>query len=147
VGAGVTDLLSMYGTTDIPPFQESYFGGPPWQARELYAARSAMTFVDKITTPTLIQHGQEDRRVPMNQGEQLYTALRARDHAVEMIQYPRSQHGFTEPKLIRDSIVRNVEWFDRYVKGNAEAAKWHIAPKKEGAVEAAGSGGGQGTKQ
>lgn len=124
VGAGVTNLFSMYGTTDIPPFQESYFGARPWEDRELYAKHSAMSFVDKVTTPTLIQHGTEDRRVPISQGEELYTALRSRGATVEMVKYPRSQHGLSEPKLIRDSMMRNLEWFDRYVMGNAAAAKW-----------------------
>ena len=125
VGAGVTNLFSMYGTTDIPPFQESYFGVPPWQDRELYARHSAMSFVDKVATPTLIQHGMEDRRVPISQGEELYTALRARGVATEMVKYPRTTHGFQEPRLIRDAMMRNLEWFDRYVMGNASAAKWH----------------------
>ena len=125
VGAGVTNLFSMYGTTDIPPFQESYFGVRPWEDRELYAKHSAMSFVDKVTTPTLIQHGTEDRRVPLSQGEELYTALRSRGVMVEMVKYPRSQHSLTEPKLIRDAMMRNQEWFDRYVLGNAAAAKWH----------------------
>jgi dipeptidyl aminopeptidase/acylaminoacyl peptidase len=128
VGAGVTNLFSMYGTTDIPPFQESYFGVPPWQDRELYARHSAMSFVDKVTTPTLIQHGAEDRRVPLSQGEELYTALRARGVATEMVKYPRTPHGIQEPKLIRDAMMRNLEWFDRYVMGNASAAKWHAPP-------------------
>jgi dipeptidyl aminopeptidase/acylaminoacyl peptidase len=127
VGAGVTNLFSMYGTTDIPPFQESYFGARPWEDRELYAKHSAMSFVDKVTTPTLIQHGMEDRRVPISQGEELYTALRSRGVTVEMVKYPRSQHGLSEPKLIRDSMMRNLEWFDRYVMGNAAAAKWVTA--------------------
>jgi dipeptidyl aminopeptidase/acylaminoacyl peptidase len=127
VGAGVTNLFSMYGTTDIPPLQESYFGARPWEDRELYAKHSAMSFVDKVTTPTLIQHGTEDRRVPLSQGEELYTALRSRGVTVEMVKYPRSQHGLTEPKLIRDSMMRNLEWFDRYVMGNAAAAKWAAA--------------------
>ncbi len=124
VGAGVTNLFSMYGTTDIPPFQESYFGARPWEDRELYAKHSAMSYVDKVTTPTLIQHGTEDRRVPISQGEELYTALRSRGVTVEMVKYPRSQHGLSEPKLIRDSMMRNLDWFDRYVMGNAAAAKW-----------------------
>jgi dipeptidyl aminopeptidase/acylaminoacyl peptidase len=124
VGAGVTNLFSMYGTTDIPPFQESYFGARPWEDRELYAKHSAMSFVDKVTTPTLIQHGTEDRRVPISQGEELYTALRSRGITVEMVKYPRSQHGLSEPKLIRDSMMRNLDWFDRFVMGNAAAAKW-----------------------
>jgi len=124
VGAGVTNLFSMWGTTDIPPFQESYFGARPWEDRELYNKHSAMSFVDKVTTPTLIQHGTEDRRVPLSQGEELYTALRSRGMTVEMVKYPRSPHGLQEPKLIRDSMMRNLEWFDRYVMGNAAAAKW-----------------------
>ncbi len=128
MGAGITNLYSFYGTTDVPFLTEVYFGGPPWQARELYMARSPMTFVDHVTTPTLIQHGTIDRRVPISQGEELYTALRARGIAVEMIRYPRSAHGVTEPKLIRDTLTRNLEWFDRYVRGNAQAAKWHTPP-------------------
>ncbi|MEO5936535.1 MAG: S9 family peptidase [Terriglobales bacterium] len=123
VGAGLTNLYSMYGT--FPFFFEWYFGGPPWEARELYMARSPMTFVNRATTPTLIQHGTEDPGVPISQGQELYTALRARGIAVEMIRYPRSAHVVTEPKLIRDMLTRNLEWFDRYVRGNAQAAKWH----------------------
>lgn len=128
VGAGVTNLSSMYGTTNFPFWFEWYFGGPPWEARELYVARSPITFVDRIATPTLIQHGTEDPGDPISQGEELYTALRARGIAVEMIRYPRSLHNITEPKLLRDALTRNLEWFDRYVRGNAEAAKWHTPP-------------------
>ncbi len=136
VDAGITNLYSFHGTTDVPLLPEVYFGGPPWQARELYMAHSPMTFVDHVTTPTLIQHGTEDRRVPISQGEQLYTALRARGIAVEMIRYPRSPHVFTEPKLIRDTLTRNLEWFDRYVRGNAQAAKWHTPPAAAASVRA-----------
>ena len=77
VGAGMTNLYSLYGTSLFPFWLEWYFGGPPWQARELYMARSPMTFVDHVTTPTLIQYGTEDRGA-ISQGEKLYTALRAR---------------------------------------------------------------------
>jgi hypothetical protein len=45
-----------------------------------------------------------------------------------MVQYPRSKHGIIEPKLIRDAMLRNIEWFDRYVKGDAKAAAWHKSP-------------------
>ncbi len=128
MGAGMTNLCSMYGTTNFPFFFEWYLGGPPWQARDLYVTRSPMTFVDRIVTPTLIQHGAEDPGDPISQGEELYTALRARGIAVEMIRYPRSAHMLTEPKLIRDALTRNLEWFDRHVRGNAEAAKWHTPP-------------------
>lgn len=128
VGAGVTDLFSFYGTTDIPPFIESYFGGKAWEAHEVLDKHSAMNFLDKVTTPTLIQHGMEDRRVPYSQGEELYTGLRARGVPVEMMGYPRQPHAVEEPKLLRDALQRNLDWFDRYVKGNPKAASWHTAP-------------------
>jgi dipeptidyl aminopeptidase/acylaminoacyl peptidase len=125
IGAPVTNLFSFWGTTDIPPFIESYFGARPWEDRELMAKHSAMYHLDKVKTPALIQHGTEDRRVPLAQGEELFTALRARGIPSELIKYPRQPHGITEPKLIRDGLMRNFEWFDRYVMGNKEAAKWH----------------------
>ncbi len=129
IGAAVTNLFSFYGTTDIPPFIESYFGGKPWEARELLAQHSAMTFLDKVKTPALIQHGGDDRRVPYAQGEEIYTGLRARGVPTELIQYPRQPHGIQEPKLIRDAMQRNLDWFERYVLGNASAAAWHTPPE------------------
>src|SRR3972149_1336234 len=69
MGAGLSDLISMYGVTDIPEFSEAYFGGPPWGDMQGYLRSSAMNFVQNAKTPTLIQHGQEDRRVPISQGE------------------------------------------------------------------------------
>ena len=126
VGAGVTDLFSMWGTTDIPAFMVSYFDARPWEDREFYNKHSAMAYVDKIAWPTLIQHGMEDNRVPTSQGVELYTALRSLNKDVEMVEYPRQPHGFTEPKLQRDSMMRNLEWFQHYILGEKDAtAKWH----------------------
>lgn len=125
IGAAVTNLFSFYGTTDIPPFIESYFGSKPWEDRELLAKHSAMAFLGNVKTPSLIQHGADDRRVPYAQGEEIYTGLRARGVPTELIQYPRQPHGIQEPKLIRDAMQRNLDWFERYVLGNASAAAWH----------------------
>ncbi|MGH9651749.1 MAG: alpha/beta hydrolase family protein, partial [Terriglobales bacterium] len=60
IGAAVTNLFSFYGTTDIPPLIESYFGGKPWEDRELMAKHSAMALLGNVKTPALIQHGAED---------------------------------------------------------------------------------------
>jgi dipeptidyl aminopeptidase/acylaminoacyl peptidase len=125
IGAAVTNLFSFYGTTDIPPFIESYFGAKPWEDRELMARHSAMYHLDKVTTPSLLQHGGEDRRVPYAQSEEFFTGLRMRGIPSELIKYPRQPHGIQEPKLIKDAMTRNLEWFDRYVLGNQQAAKWH----------------------
>jgi dipeptidyl aminopeptidase/acylaminoacyl peptidase len=115
-GAGVTNLFSMYGQTDIPAFMERYFGGLPWQERELYAKHSAMTYAGKIRTPTLIQHGEKDERVPLAQSQELHAALKRNGVPCEFVIYPRSPHNPTEPQLQRDVLQRNVDWFNRWLK-------------------------------
>jgi len=117
MGAGLSNLISMYGVTDIPEFSEAYFGGPPWEDMQGYLRSSAMNFVQNAKTPTLIQHGQEDRRVPLSQGEEFYRALTMRGVPVEMVVYPRQPHGIQEPRLIKDSLERNLAWFNKWVLG------------------------------
>ena len=71
VGAGVTDLVSFSGTADIHSFLPSYFGGEPWDRAELYREHSPISHVKGVRTPTLIQHGEDDERVPITQGYEL----------------------------------------------------------------------------
>ena len=69
VGAGLTNMWSMYGTNDIPSVLIAYFGGiPNKQTLPHYLDRSAMSHIDKVTTPTLILHGANDERVPVGPG-------------------------------------------------------------------------------
>ena len=118
VGAGITDLISYVGTADIPGFVGSYFGGEFWDAPELWHDRSAVHNVKAVTTPTLIQHGENDLRVPISQGYELYTALKRRNVPVTMVVYPRQGHVIDEPKLQLDVMRRNLEWFRRWVMGD-----------------------------
>jgi dipeptidyl aminopeptidase/acylaminoacyl peptidase len=118
VGAGVTNLMSFTGTADIPGFLPDYFGGEPWDKLDTYRAHSAMFNVKGVSTPTLIQHGERDERVPLSQGQELYNALKRQGCTVKMVIYPRTPHGIEEPKLLLDCMRRNLEWFDLYVKGN-----------------------------
>jgi dipeptidyl aminopeptidase/acylaminoacyl peptidase len=115
-GAGVYNHTSFYGTTDIPRFMEAYFGGTPWSDPEVYARLSSLPRADRVTTPTLIQHGQSDKRVPLSQSEELYRALKRHGVTTEMVVYPRQAHGIAEPKLQADMMRRNVEWFERHLK-------------------------------
>jgi dipeptidyl aminopeptidase/acylaminoacyl peptidase len=76
--------------------------------------------VKGVSTPTLIQHGEDDRRVPVSQGYELYNALLRQRVPVKMIVYPRQPHGIQEPKLIKDTMERNLEWFDKWILKRAE---------------------------
>jgi dipeptidyl aminopeptidase/acylaminoacyl peptidase len=114
-GAGVTNLVSMYGQTDIQPFLERYLGDVPWKANGVYEKCSPMTHAGRIRTPTLIQHGDKDARVPLAQAQELYQALRKNGVPVEFAVYPREGHILGEPKHQADALRRNVAWFDRYL--------------------------------
>jgi len=114
VGAGVTDLWSFTGTSDIPGFLPDYFGGEPWNSFDGYYNHSPMAFVKGATTPTLILHGEADVRVPTTQGYELYNALKRQGVVTKMVVYPRTPHGPREPKFLLDIMQRHVEWVDKY---------------------------------
>ena len=117
VGAGVTDLWSFTGTSDIPSFLPDYFGGEPWTNFDGYFNHSPMAFVKGVTTPTLILHGEADERVPTSQGYELYNALKRQGGTAEMVVYPRTPHGPREPKFLLDIMQRHLAWISKYVGG------------------------------
>ncbi|MBC7923254.1 MAG: S9 family peptidase [Ferruginibacter sp.] len=116
VGAGVTNLVSFNGTADIPSFIPDYFGGDFWDRPEVYTKHSAMFHVKGVRTPTQIIHGEADVRVPLSQGQELYTALKRLGVKTEMIVYPRTPHGPQEPKFIEDIGQRTLGWFDTHLR-------------------------------
>ena len=115
VGAGLTDMFSMYSTNDLQRVLEGYFGDTPWNNLESYRRASAMTFINNAKTPALILHGAADNRVPVGQAQELYMGLRKNGVAAQMILYPREGHGFTEPRHILDKMKRETEWIERYL--------------------------------
>jgi dipeptidyl aminopeptidase/acylaminoacyl peptidase len=115
VGAGVTNLRSFYGTTDIQRFIEWEYYGFPWDNVEAIRDHSPITFAPKARTPTLILHGNEDIRVPVEQAKQLYMVLKKVGTPVEFVRYPREGHGLREPSHQRDRYERSLAWFERYL--------------------------------
>jgi dipeptidyl aminopeptidase/acylaminoacyl peptidase len=115
VGAAVTNLWSFTGTSDIPGFLPDYFQGEPWETFEPYRAHSPMTYVKGVQTPSLILHGEADDRVPISQGYEFYNALKRQGVPVQMVVYPRTPHGPTEPKFLADLMERHLEWVARYL--------------------------------
>ena len=115
VGAGVTNLQSFYGTTDIQRFIEWEYG-IPWQNTDSIREHSPITYAPNAKTPTLILHGGADERVPVEQGQQLYMALKKSGVTVEFVRYPREGHGFKEPNHKRDRYQRYIDWFQRFLQ-------------------------------
>ena len=119
VGAGLTNLWSMYGTNDIPNVLTGYFGGiASKETLPLYVNRSAMTHIDNATTPTLILHGAADERVPVGQAMELYRGLKDRGKTAELVFYPREGHGFSEYYHLKDRLSRIHGWVTSHVTGD-----------------------------
>ena len=115
VGAGVTNLMSFTGTADISDFIPDYMGGEYWDQFDRWREHSAMFQIKGVTTPTLIQHGDKDVRVPISQGYELHNALKRQGVPVKMVVYPRQPHGLQEPKMQLDAMQRNLDWFDHWL--------------------------------
>lgn len=115
-GAPVTNLMSFNGTADIPSFIPDYFESEFWDDAAIYAKHSAMFNIKNAKTPTLIQHGEADVRVPIAQGYELYNALKRQGVPTRMIVLPRQPHGPTEPKMQLAAMKSNIEWFEKYLK-------------------------------
>jgi dipeptidyl aminopeptidase/acylaminoacyl peptidase len=117
VGAGLTDMFSMYSTDDLQRLLVAYFGAEPWNDVEAYRRASAMTFIKQAKTPTLILHGGSDLRVPPSQAQELYMGLRQNGVPVEMVVFPREPHGLQEPRHRLDKMRREYAWCSKYVLG------------------------------
>lgn len=115
MGAGMSEIQSMYLTTDIPGYIGTFFGGPvSGTTRELYIERSPVTHATNVTTPLLILHGAEDTRVPTGQALAFYRALKDVGATVQLVLYPRAGHGLGEYYHQLDRMNRDFEWITRH---------------------------------
>ena len=119
MGAGLSNLVSMYGTTDIPDYLGTFFGGTPAEdTLPLYRERSGLTWADRVSTPLLILHGGSDERVPIGQPMEFYRALRDRGKTVELVFYPREGHGLREYYHQLDRLERQFTWITSHTLGD-----------------------------
>ncbi|MFD2202706.1 S9 family peptidase [Shivajiella indica] len=117
MGAGLPNLISMVTTTDIPDYLVAHAGGKEyWEDYEEYEKHSAIYYMKNVVTPTQVIHGANDLRVPLAQGQEFYNSLKRKGVDTEMIMYPRTPHGPTEPKFLMDVSPRILTWFEKYMK-------------------------------
>lgn len=121
MGAGLVNMESMYGTTDIPGYIGTFYDGMPQldgtlnnKSLEFYRSRSAVQYSSRVTTPLLMLHGGNDERVPIGQPMEYYRNLKDRGKTVELVFYPREGHGLGEYYHQIDKVRRENEWLTRF---------------------------------
>jgi len=117
VGAGISDWATYYVSTDITPFTREYLKATPWQERAIYEKTSPITTINQARTPTLIQHGELDHRVPISDAYELYRGLQDNHVPSRLIIYKGFGHGITKPKERLAAIWHNWQWFAKYIWG------------------------------
>lgn len=117
-GAGISNWVSDYGTADIARTKETEFFGYPWEpaAREIMIRQSPLTHAGRVRTPTLFVHGEVDQRVPYEEAEQMYTALKKIGVPAEMIIYEGQAHGIRGHWNGVHRMLSELAWWDRWLK-------------------------------
>jgi dipeptidyl aminopeptidase/acylaminoacyl peptidase len=117
VGAGISDWMTYYVNTDITPFTRQYLQANPWDDPEIYAKTSPITTIKQAKTPTLIQQGSNDKRVPVPNSYELYRGLQDQGVESRLIFYTGFGHGVNKPKSRRALLQSNLDWFAHYIWG------------------------------
>jgi dipeptidyl aminopeptidase/acylaminoacyl peptidase len=117
---GVSNRHSAFGTSDQPPMPDGYWPGNNWDRPERLLEQSPLRLAGSIQTPLLIIHSQGDLRCPIEQAEQIFSALRRLNREVTFIRYPlETSHGLSRsgpPDLRIDRLQRITGWLDKYLK-------------------------------
>jgi len=113
-----TNLSSLWGTSEVGRMLEHELGCRPLDDDGLYRRCSPLTYADSIRTPLLLIHAEHDFRCPIEQSEQLFTALKTRGAHVEFLRFSDSDHGLSRsgrPRLRVARLTAIVDWFARYL--------------------------------
>ena len=121
-GAGLSDWLSYYGENSIDQWMIPYFGASVYDDPAVYAKSSAINYIKRAKTPTLVVVGDRDGECPAPQSFEFWHALRDEHVPTQLVVYPNEGHGFVDPAHRRDVMYRAVEWFEQYLgAGNVDA--------------------------
>ncbi len=116
-GASISNWVSDYAVADIPRTKESEFYGPPWEERGLdHLMRSSpIIHAQGVSTPTMFVHGEIDHRVPIEEAEQMYVALRKQQVPAKFVRYPDSYHGGWTPWRTVHRTWVQLEWWEQWL--------------------------------
>ena len=119
----VINWTSQALTADGPAFFAKYwFGKMPWEDQASYWARSPLSLVANVKTPTLVVVGSEDYRTPVSESEQYYTALKLVGVPTALVKVPGASHGSIAARPSQSAAKASaiIAWFERYRKPAAQ---------------------------
>ncbi|MGD1916778.1 MAG: S9 family peptidase [Phycisphaerales bacterium] len=119
VAKPVINWYSMILYGDFPAFFMKYwFPGPPWEHQDHYMARSPISLVGNVTTPTMLLTGSNDLRTPLAETEQYYTALKLREIPTKLVRVPDAAHGIAaKPSNLIAKVAEILAWFEEHDPG------------------------------
>jgi dipeptidyl aminopeptidase/acylaminoacyl peptidase len=117
---GVYDLRTFFGEGNAWRLVPNYFGGYPWEeaSKDILEKESPFSYVQNITTPLIIFHGENDLRTGVIQSEMLYKSLKLIGSPVEYVRHPGATHEITRSGNNRqriDQMLRTYEFFERWL--------------------------------
>jgi dipeptidyl aminopeptidase/acylaminoacyl peptidase len=121
-GAGISNWQSYYGENSIDQWMLPFFGASVYDDPSVYAKSSAIDFIRKVKTPTLVVVGDRDGECPAPQSFEFWHALRDEGVPTELVVYPNEGHGFRNPEHRIDVLERTLNWFDQYLGAPAGTA-------------------------
>ncbi|MFO8059961.1 MAG: S9 family peptidase [Bacillota bacterium] len=124
VGAGISNWYTYYNNTDIPVFTRHYLGDTPWNDPEIYARTSPITYIHGARTPTLIQHGDRDARVPFANARELHRGLKDAGVDAVLVAFRGMGHGPNVPGMNRAIMKQNYAWFCHHLLGDTMDDLW-----------------------
>lgn len=127
LGAMVSDWSSEYAMGFNHDVRLWYISGTPWENPEAYRRQSAYTHIAKVTTPTLLLHGEQDDTDTIGQSMIFYQGLKDRGVPARFIRFPREPHGFREPHHIRIRDAEEISWLMKYARG----IEWKAPERKD----------------
>ncbi|HKQ79674.1 MAG TPA: S9 family peptidase [Blastocatellia bacterium] len=128
-GAGLSNAVSYWGTTDTTHQRERLHGGTPMDARKMFEEQSPLNFLTNVKTPALIFHGEKDERVPLGQSLETYRTLKRLGVKTQLVIYPDQGHGLTIPSYQLDKMRREFEWIEKNMARREERQASPISKK------------------
>lgn len=114
-GAGIANWQSYYGENSIDQWMIPFFGASVYDDPAVYAKSSAINFIKKVKTPTLVVVGDRDGECPMPQSFEFWHALRDENVPTELVVYPNEGHHFVSREHQIDVLERALSWFEQYM--------------------------------